>query len=261
MKRPLKKPVAAVCDRRLGAEYPVKTRRSQAAATGISGLFSGLMKIFLLIGLAVALGTNLGRADGVVSPAGRMELFNGRDFSGWTFCMSGGANPRATWSVTNGVIHCTGRPTGYIRTEQSYANYELDVTWRFIKLAPKADNTGILVHLQLPDKVWPKCIQVQGKHERQGDLFLMAGAESNEHRGLEANTPLPLHGVSAELPVGEWNTATTICSNDIVVSYINGKWMNQTTGCTITNGAVGFQSEGGDLEIRRVTLVPLGGGK
>ena len=41
--------------------------------------------------------------------------------------------------------------------------------------------------------------------------------------------------------------------------YVNGQWLNQTTECTISNGFVGFQSEGGDMEIRRVTLVPLAG--
>ena len=199
----------------------------------------------------------LGITANNITPTNRIELFNGKDFTGWTFCMKGDADPLATWSVTNGVIHCTGKPTGYIRTVQNYQNYELDVTWRFVKIVPKADNTGVLVHMQLPDKVWPKCIQVQGKHDRQGDLFLMAGAESKEHKGMDANTALPLSGVSAENSVGEWNTANTICSNGVVISYINGKLLNQTTECTVTSGAVGFQSEGADMEIKQVTLVPL----
>ena len=215
------------------------------------------MKSILLASLGMILSAFLALSADSITPTERVELFNGNDFTGWTFCTKGGADPLATWSVTNGVIHCTGKPTGYIRTVQNYQNYELDVTWRFVKIVPKADNTGILVHMQLPDKVWPKCIQVQGKHERQGDLFLMAGAESKEHNGKDANTAIPLHGVSAENPVGEWNTANTICSNDVVISYINGKLLNQTTECTVTNGAVGFQSEGADMEIKQVTMVPL----
>ena len=106
-----------------------------------------------------------------------VALFNGKDFSGFTFCMKGNADPLQTWNVTNGVIHCTGQPIGYLRTTQTYSNYFLTVEWRFLKVTPKADNTGILVHIQSPDQVWPQCIQVQGKHTRQGDLFLMEGAE------------------------------------------------------------------------------------
>lgn len=215
---------------------------------------------FLALALAAGLaGTGWIRAEEVIVPAQRTELFNGRDFTGWTFCMSHGAEPQQTWSVHDGVIHCSGKPTGYLRTTQRYANYELDVSWRFRAVKPKADNTGVLVHMQLPDKVWPQCIQVQGKYQHQGDLFLMAGAESTEHRGKDANTPLPLHGQPMEHAVGEWNQVNTICSNDVVVAYVNGQRLNETTGCTVTNGFIGIQSEGGDMEIRSITLVPLGG--
>ena len=186
-----------------------------------------------------------------------VPLFNGKDFSGFTFCMKDNADPLQTWSVTNGVIHCTGKPTGYLRTTQSYSNYFLTVEWRFVKIAPKADNTGILVHIQPPDKVWPMCIQVQGKHDRQGDLFLMAGAESKEHRGKDANTPIPLRGGSVENPVGEWNKAETICIHNTVASFINGKFVNETTECTLNDGFIGIQSEGGEIEIRSIYFSPL----
>lgn len=187
----------------------------------------------------------------------QVALFNGKDFTGWTFCMKGGADPMQTWSVTNGVIHCTGKPIGYIRTTQSYSNYFLTVEWRFVKVAPKADNTGILVHMQLPDKVWPPCIQVQGKHGRQGDLFLMEGAESKEHKGMDKNTPVPLRGPSRENPVGEWNKSETICVNNTVVSFINGWFVNEITECTLNGGFIGIQSEGGDIEIRSIYFSPL----
>jgi hypothetical protein len=187
----------------------------------------------------------------------QVALFNGRDLSGFTFCMKNGADPLQTWSVTNGVIHCTGKPAGYLRTTQSYSNYFLTVEWRFRKIAPQADNTGILVHMQLPDKVWPQCVQVQGKHDRLGDLFLMAGAESKEHQGLDKNTPIPFRGASREKPVGEWNTCETICIHNKVESFINGYFVNETTECTLNGGFIGIQSEGGDIEIRTISYCPL----
>ena len=186
-----------------------------------------------------------------------VPLFNGKDFSGWTFYMKGNADPRQTWSVTNGIIHCTGQPVGYLRTSQVYSNYFLTVEWRFVKITPKADNTGILVHIQPPDQVWPQCIQVQGRHDHQGDLFLMEGAESKEHRGKGKNTPIPLRGPSVENPVGEWNLAETICVHHKVESFINGKFVNETTECTLDSGFIGIQSEGGDLEIRAIYYTPL----
>ena len=211
--------------------------------------------LFCLAGLAFALSTVAAQES--ISPTNHLELFNGNDFSGWTFYMKDDADPAQTWSVTNGVIHCTGKPAGYLRTKQNFHDYELTVEWRFVRIAPKADNTGILIHIQQPDQVWPMCVQIQGKHERQGDLFLMAGAESKEHKGMDANTALPMRGGSAEKSIGEWNTSLTICSNNDVKAYINGKLMNQTTGCTVTNGAVGIQSEGAELEILKMFLTPL----
>ena len=210
----------------------------------------------VLFSLAIASAGTLG-AQGIVTPPNHLELFNGRDFSGWTFCMRSNADPALTWNVTNGVIHCTGTPIGYLRTLQNYRDYRLTVEWRFVKVAPKADNTGVLVHMQLPDTVWPRCVQVQGKYNRQGDLFLMAGAESREHQGMDANTPLPMHGNSAEKPVGEWNSCVTVCSGDDIKAFINGKFMNETTGCTVTSGTIGIQSEGGEIEIRKMFLDPL----
>jgi hypothetical protein len=186
-----------------------------------------------------------------------VALFNQKDFTGWTFCMKDNADPLKTWSVTNGIIHCTGKPTGYLRTTGVYSNYFLTVVWRFVKIAPKADNTGILVHIQPGDKVWPQCVQVQGKHTRQGDLFLMEGAEAKEHKGKDKNTPVPLQGDSVEVPVGEWNKAETICVNGKVESFINSKFVNEITECTVNSGYIGIQSEGGEIEIRSIDYCPL----
>jgi hypothetical protein len=210
---------------------------------------------FAVICLLAFIGT--AAAQEIIIPTVQIELFNGKDFSGWTFCMKDGADPGQTWSVTNGVIHCTGTPSGYVRTKQSYSNYVLTVVWRFVKITPKADNTGVLVHMQLPDQVWPRCIQNQGKSGRQGDLFLMEGAEAKEHQGMNKNTPVPMRGPPNENPIGEWNTNMTVCAGNDVKAVINGKLMNEITRCTVSSGFIGIQSEGGDIEIRKMFLEPL----
>ena len=216
------------------------------------------LTVFFLLTATLALAQD---ADSAYPPKVNREmsvaLFNQKDFSGWTFCSRGTNDPLQTWSVTNGVIHCTGLPSGYLRTTQTYSNYFLTVVWRFVKIAPKADNTGILVHIQPGDKVWPQCVQVQGKHTRQGDLFLMEGAEAKEHKGMDKNTPVPLRGDSVEVPVGEWNKAETICINGKVESFQNSKFVNEITECTVNSGYIGIQSEGGEFEIRSIDYAPL----
>ena len=86
---------------------------------------------------------------------------------------------------------------------------------------------------------------------------LMAGAESKEHEGKDANTPIPLRGESMEKPVGEWNKAETICIHNQVESFINGKFVNEVTECTLNDGFIGIQSEGGEIEIRAIYYSPL----
>ena len=222
-----------------------------------SGTIFTRMKVATVLFLFAFAFAKAATAQDIITPTHRVELFNGKDFSGFTFCMKDNADPLKTWSITNGVIYCTGKPSGYLRTAQSYSNYVLTVEWRFVKIAPKADNSGVLVHMPLPDKVWPMCIQNQGKSGRQGDLFVMAGAECKEHKGLDANTPVPMHGPSVEKPVGEWNTNVTMCASNSVKACINGKLMNEITECTVNSGYIGIQSEGGEIEIRSIDYCPL----
>ena len=198
-------------------------------------------------------------AQEVATPIHRIELFNGKDFTGWNFCMMNHADPRLTWSVTNGLIHCTGKPLGYLRTTENYSNFVLTVEWRFLKVVPNADNSGVLIYIQPPDKVWPKCIQNQGKSGRQGDLILMSGAECKEHLALgrDASTPIALRGEPNENPVGEWNTNVTVCAGTNVKAIINGKLLNEITECTVTSGFIGIQSEGAEIEIKKIFVEPL----
>lgn len=88
-----------------------------------------------------------------------VELFNGKDFTGWKlFIPDPNAEVTRTWSVKNGVIHCTGEPAGYLRTTTPYNNYELTLEWRF---PGKGGNSGVLLHIQDKDEVWPKSIEAQ----------------------------------------------------------------------------------------------------
>ena len=191
-----------------------------------------------------------------IVPPGKMELFNGKDLKGWTFCLRSNAEPAQTFSVSNGLMHCTGQPFGYTRTEKSFRDYKLTVEWRFVKVAPRADNSGVFVHVQPPDKVWPKCIECQGQFQRQGDLILMEGATCKGH-----DTPATRGARSTaernEKPAGEWNTYQVEASGDNLKVFVNGRLMNEATECNLRSGAIAIQSEGGEWEVRKVTIEPL----
>jgi hypothetical protein len=187
---------------------------------------------------------------------GYTSLFNGKDFTGWKFTSRSNTPAEETWSVTNGVIHCAGQPYGYASTVTPYRDYKLTVEWRFVKLAPKADNTGIFVHITGADKVWPACIEVQGAHGKQGDLRMNGGATAKGHETAETKNA-DAQAPSNEKPPGEWNTFEVECSGDAIKLWTNGKLMNQLTGCNVTSGQVGIQSEGGEIEVRKIFLEPI----
>jgi hypothetical protein len=208
------------------------------------------------IGLGVFLAANILAQDAAITPTARIDLFNGKDLSGWTFTARTNGPAVETWAVTNGVIHCTGRPPGYARTEKSYRDYKLTAEWRFVKIAPKADNGGIFVQINLPDKVWPACVEVQGAHGKNGDLRMNGGATCKGHE-TAATKNADAQAPSNEKPPGEWNTFEVECSGDTITLWTNGKLMNEITGCSASSGAVGIQSEGGEVEVRKMFLEPL----
>jgi hypothetical protein len=73
------------------------------------------------------------------------ELFNGKDFTGWTFYEQGNTDPMKTWSISDGLFHCTGKPNGYLRTEKKYSDFKVTVEWWFPTNMTKAINTGVCV--------------------------------------------------------------------------------------------------------------------
>lgn len=171
--------------------------------------------------------------------------------------MRSNSAPEKTWSVSDGVIHCTGQPYGYARTTQAYHDYKLTCIWRFVRVAPHANNSGIFVHIQPPDKVWPECIECQGLYQHQGDLMLHAGVGSDGHPVAPKTILVPQMGPPNENPAGDWGTNVMVCQGGSLQLLVNGKLMNQITGCNFSSGFIGIQSEGGDIEVRKLTLDPL----
>ena len=215
---------------------------------------SRLSPLLLPAAIAAALLTldiSVAGAGDAIAPTNRIDLFNGKDLTGWKPFLPGDADPAKTWSVRDGVIHCVGKPNGYLRTEQEYRDYKLTVEWRFLK----PGNTGVLLHVSGPDQVWPICIEAQGQHGNQGDFWVMGGADFKEHRGLPTGRTARREP-SNENPVGEWNTYEIICRGDTIRLFVNGKLLNEATECNATEGKICLQSEGGEFEVRKVTLEP-----
>ena len=193
-------------------------------------------------------------SEPAISPTGKIELFNGKDFSGWRFASrSTNAPAGAIWSVTNGVIYCLGKPNGYARTLQFYRDYKLHAEWRF---PDGAGNSGIFLHVNPPDKVWPLCFEAQLQSGSAGEVRMNGGSSAN---GLTPQNPksVPRQQPSSEKPLGEWNDYDILCRSNTISVRVNGVLQNEITGTSVSSGAIALQAEGKPVEFRNIYIEPL----
>ena len=210
----------------------------------------------LLAAPLVAVASDTAPAPAPVAPSRRVDLFDGRDFIGWTFVSrDAAADPKAIWRVKDGAIVCAGKPAGYARTVASYRDYALHAEWRWPE---KAGNSGLFVHLNPPDKVWPATIEVQLKAGDAGSVRCNGGTKVHELNPT-AKDPInvALRGPVSEKPSGEWNSCEVICRGDTVTITINGVKQNEVTRASVDAGAIALQAEGAPVEFRNLWIAPL----
>lgn len=218
------------------------------------------MRFLISLGL-VALAPVFARAaDDASAAAGKsIKLFNGKNLEGWTYHLADENVAMAdVWSVEDGILHCTGKPAGYIVTKRNdFSNYVLNVEWRW---PDQGGNNGVLVHVSKPGAlgVWPKSLEVQLGSGDAGDFWVI-GTEidvENERERKEDRRHKNLTDDS-EKPLGEWNAMEITCRGDEVIVKVNGDLVNHATNSSETKGAIALQSEGTPIEFRKVELTPL----
>ena len=214
------------------------------------------------IGAAIAILAVVGcqGMGGAITPTKRVSLFDGKDLSGWRPVLSDPkVDPRKVWSVRNGVLRCEGKPTGYLRTVRAYDNYRLHVEWRWPQTAA---NSGVLLHISGPDKVWPRCIESQLHAGDAGDFVLMGGTGITidgvpKQDTSKAFVILSKKHPSSEATPGLWNSYDIVCYKGTIECTVNGVLQNKGEQATDTAGWIGLQSEGGPVEFRNIRLEPV----
>ena len=187
----------------------------------------------------------------------KVMLWNGKDLTGWKlFVPDEGVNVNDVWSVKDDVIYCTGKPNGYMRTEEKYGNYILHLEWRW---PAEPTNSGVLVHASGPDQLWPKCIECQLMAGNAGDFVLMGGVGITIDGQDKQDAQRRFVGItkkkqSSEKPAGEWNMYEIHCKADTISCYVNGVLQNSGTKATETSGWICLQSEGGPIEFRNIYI-------
>jgi hypothetical protein len=189
------------------------------------------------------------------------SLFNGKDLKGWTiFVNDPSIVPEKFFYVKDGVIETVGVPMGYLRTQKEYSNYRLHVEWRYPE---KATNSGIFIHTNGEDKMWPQHYQCQLKALCAGDFIVNALGEKatvgdSTYIGTEKVKPIAVKfNPTNEKATGEWNSYDIVCKGATVEVSVNGLVQNKVRHCSMTKGSIGLQAEGSRIQFRNIWIEKL----
>lgn len=205
---------------------------------------------------------------------GFVSLFNGKDLSGWVNVNTwqGVKGRKDTWGVTNGVITCTGQPTGFMRSEKHYENFVLELEWRHLKAA---GNSGVFIWSSpKPSGAYAKAVEVQildagytelvarggGKTDwftGQGDVFAIHGMKMIPFAPTAPNPASSMRSFPSEnrtRPAPEWNHYRITALNGTVLLAVNGKEVSGGYNCSVRKGYLALESEGSPTEFRNIRI-------
>ncbi|MFY9153522.1 MAG: DUF1080 domain-containing protein [Prolixibacteraceae bacterium] len=185
-------------------------------------------------------------------------IFNGKDLNDWVIIVGDSTvNPEEYFYVKNGMIETVGVPAGYIRTKKEFTDYHLHVEWRYPE---NPTNSGVMIHVNGPDKIWVSHYQAQLKVLNAGDFIVHGVGERatiNDSTYVSTETVKPvvpkLHPTN-EKPASEWNSYDIYCNGNKIELNVNGLLQNAATNCSLTKGAIGLQAEGSKIQFRNLWI-------
>jgi hypothetical protein len=223
----------------------------------------------IAMGLVVAACAGTGDGGG----ARAVALFDGTTLDGWHADVpeaDGGAQVAPSFGVEDGLLVSYGSPGGHLVTDASFANYRLELEWRW---PGEPGNCGVLVHASTPRRLYgmfPQSIECQLHHGNAGDFWCIGediavpdmearrggpperwGGDEDDLRRIVNLTD------DSEHAPGEWNSMVIECRGRSVTVWVNGELVNAGHDCTAERGAIALQAEGARCEFRGLVLTPL----
>jgi hypothetical protein len=191
----------------------------------------------------VRLVADLGKDDGF------MPLLTGNDLSQFEIV---GLDKDAV-AVKDDEIRLTGKQQGYISTKDSFQNYVLQFEWMIEKFHAQATdaNSGLIVHIQPPNKVWPKAIEVQIWYKDYGSFYSHSGATFKPRHDDRPARDKFLN------PPEQWNLQEVICQNGAITLKVNGVEYASGVGASPDRGAIGWMFEGSPIRFRNLRIKKL----
>jgi len=184
-----------------------------------------------------------------------------------------------TWTWKDGVVTCTGRPIGVLKTVKQYTNFEFVAQWRHLKLA---GNSGFFLWAPpavleglAPDRLPAGGIEVQvldhgyaEQYEKQngkkadwfttnGDVFAVGSSKMKPFGPLSPDGSRSFPGKNLSKGVGQWNHYYVRAINGQVRLWVNGEEVSGGSDCQPRSGHLCLESEGSPIEFRSIRIREL----
>lgn len=204
--------------------------------------------------------------------AAATSLFNGRDLSGWEVdvpAADSNVRLRSPFEVRDGLLVSLGEPRGHLISDSTFRDYRLEVEYRF---PGQPGNAGVLVHASTPRALYgmfPKSIEVQMEHGNAGDFWCIVEdirvPDMETRRGPPAEWGITegkarrIRNLTdgSEKALGEWNRMVIEAVGRSVRVWVNGDLVNDGSNATADHGRIALQSEGSEVEFRKLTLTRI----
>jgi hypothetical protein len=200
---------------------------------------------------------------------GEVELFNGRDLTGWVVEGKGeytdGSETKPAWAVRGGALVTAGTGFGFLRyAEKQFGDFALHLEYRLSLRGPKGEraNSGVGI----------RTIPFDPKNTRT--RASVAGYEvqlyDDKDRPLAKNSTGSLYGhvapsTDATKPAGEWNSLDVECRGPRIAVSVNGVKVIDVDQSTIDKlkdkplrGYISLQSHSRQVEFRNVRVREIG---
>ena len=213
------------------------------------------MPLDALAPLLVALALQASPSEPASGAGDFRPLFNGRDLTGW---VNVNAAPD-TWRVRDGMIVCSGRPLGFLRTDRMYENYVLELEWRHVS---EGGNAGVMVHADALPQVgapYPESVEVQVMDGDGGSMFGIRGCtirpltDPSTGRGRPRARPTE----NRTRPFGQWNHYRLVSRDGTLELAVNGEVVTRAADATQVKGHICLESERAEVHFRNIRIHEL----
>jgi len=179
-----------------------------------------------------------------------------------------------TWTKQKGILICSGKPIGVMRSEKQYENFILHIEWMHME---PGGNSGVFVwseanpaeESRLPDGVEVQMLELDWINLNtrdgvvppvayvHGELFGVGGVKTIP------DNPRGTRSKSVEnrcLGRGNWNIYDVVCIDGVIKLSVNGKFVNGISQSTQRKGYICLESEGGEIHFRNIKIIELPAG-